>query len=252
MSVSRKLLLCVFLLLAGGVFVRAAAMEDANASFNAGDFSKAAIAYESLIAKNGATASTLYNLGNSRFRLKEYGPAILAYERASLLSPRDPDVRANLKLARQAAASYDESETHPWWQSVLLALSLHEWSWVVIIGAMLPALATLAWGLAGFSRPWLKRSAIAALVVGILVGSLGSFALWHRRDERNLAIITAAEPTLRLSPFPEAASAGSPGTGRIVRLGDRSNGWVHVSVSGSTLSGWLPEKDAPPLMPQGS
>jgi tetratricopeptide (TPR) repeat protein len=244
----RKFILTILLLSAGARVAAAATLEEANALFNAGEFAKAASACESLIESGGPTASRLYTLGNARYRLKEYGPAILAYERAALLAPRDPDVRANLKLARKSAASYDETALNSWWEKGLHELSLHEWSWVAVTGVALPALAALLWGFAGFSRPWAKRSAVTALTVGILAGLLGGFALWYRRGETKLGIVTAAAPALRLSPFPEAGSAGSPGTGRTVQLGDRSNGWVYVTVPGSTLSGWLPEKDAPPLM----
>lgn len=247
-TILRRLFLA-FLLFAGlSRLAGAATLEEANTFFNAGEFPKAAAAYESLIETSGPTASRLFNLGNARFRNGEHGPAILAYERAALLAPRDPDILANLKLARKAATSHEEPPSRSWWESVLHGLSLHEWSWVTMAAAGLVVVAVLAWGLAGFSRPWLKRSAVAALTCGILAGSAGGFALWFRRDETKLGIITAAQPDLRLSPFPTAASAGSPRTGVKVKLGDHSNGWVYVTVPGSNLSGWLPEKDAPPLM----
>ncbi|HEX2748993.1 MAG TPA: tetratricopeptide repeat protein [Verrucomicrobiales bacterium] len=228
---------------------RAVTLEEANAFFKAKDYAKAAAACEDLIKSEGVTASRLYNLGNARFELHEYGPAILAYERAALLAPRDPDILANLKLARKTTASYEEAPSRPWHEAALYGLSLHEWSWAAIAGAVLPALALLVWGIAGFPRPWVKRAVIGSIVLGILSGSLAGYALWYRRAETKLGIITAAEPVLRLSPFAEAGAAGSPGTGRRVELGEHHNGWVYVTVSGSTIfKGWLPEKDAPPLM----
>jgi tetratricopeptide (TPR) repeat protein len=244
----RRLFLALLLFAGLPRLAGAATLEEANAFFNAGEFSKAAAGYESLIETSGPTASRLFNLGNARLRNGEHGPAILAYERAALLAPRDPDIFANLKLARKAATSHEELPTRSWWESVLHGLSLHEWSWLTLTSAGLMVLAVLAWGLAGFSRPWLKRSAVTALICGILAGLLGGFALWFRKGETKLGIITAAQPALRLSPFPDAAPAGSPRTGVKVILGDHSNGWVYVTVPGSNLSGWLPEKDAPPLM----
>lgn len=42
-----------------------------------------------------------YNLGNTYFRLKQYGKAISQYRHALKEFPRDPDIAANLSLARK-------------------------------------------------------------------------------------------------------------------------------------------------------
>jgi tetratricopeptide (TPR) repeat protein len=48
-------------------------------------------------------AAALYNAGNAAARAGRYAQAILNYERAQLLAPRDPDVRANLAQVRARA-----------------------------------------------------------------------------------------------------------------------------------------------------
>ena len=239
--------LLLLLLLAG--CVRAATLEEANAHFAAGDYAKAAAAGDQIIATEGPSATVLYNLGNARFKLKEYGPAILAYERAALLSPRDPDIRSNLKLARSAAAAFADPAPDTWWAGAVQWFSLHEWSWITVTGAALPGAVALLWGIAGLSRPWLKRTALAGIVAGLLGCSLGGTALWLRRGEKNLGIITAATATLRLSPFVAANPAGTPGPGRTVQLGERTNGWVYVTIPGASQSGWLPENEVAAIIP---
>jgi tetratricopeptide (TPR) repeat protein len=82
-----------------------AEFEQANALFEAGDFAGAADAYERILEEHGPRAAVFYNLGNSHLRMEDYGRAILAYERARLLTPRDPDLRSNLALARKTAAA---------------------------------------------------------------------------------------------------------------------------------------------------
>ena len=88
-------------------------LRGANQRFKAGDFAGAAAAYEKILSAEGPRASVYYNLGNAYQNLKQYGPAILAYERARLLTPRDPDLLANLALARKAAAAFEETGRDP-------------------------------------------------------------------------------------------------------------------------------------------
>ncbi len=60
----------------------------------------AAIAFLGTRRSNGYV---LYNLGNARFRLGEYGRAIAAYRRAEVLLPRHGATRRNLAFARENA-----------------------------------------------------------------------------------------------------------------------------------------------------
>jgi tetratricopeptide (TPR) repeat protein len=240
----RQLLAAILLTAA----IRAGTLEEAGALYRAGDFSRAAATCESLISSDGATASRLYNLGNARVQLKEYGPAILAYERALLLAPRDADIRANLKIARDAASANDGAPLESWWEYPLRWLSLHEWSWFTVIGAVVVACAALAWGIFGIRRTGVKRVIIALLACGLVAAVLGGFAVWHRRGEAALGIVIAAKPVLRLSPFATADSIGECGPGRTVELGERVPGWVHVKLRGSETTGWLREEETGALM----
>ncbi len=108
-------------------------MDAANRQFDAGDFSAAAAAYEEILTERGPDAAVLYNLGNSYQSEKRYGPAILAYERARLITPRDPDLLTNLALARKAATAFEENgSAHPRRDAVLGYLSRNELSWLVV------------------------------------------------------------------------------------------------------------------------
>ncbi len=239
-------LLCALLLLSG--LARAVTLQEANALYKSGEYAKSAAACEDLIRTGGNTASRLYTLGNARFQLKEYGPAILAFERAALLAPRDADIQANLKMTRKAAAALEEPVPLSWWETPLHAFSLREWSLVAIGSAFLPALAALAWGLGGFSRAWIKRSALTLLVVGILTGAVAGSALWYRKEEKTLGIITAGVPVLHVSPFPGAAPVGTPPAGQRVFMGERVPGWVYVTLPNSSTRGWLPDEEVSLIM----
>ena len=83
--------------------VSATAFDSANKLYEEGKFAEAVSAYEKL-AQSGETSAALYfNLGNAFFKSGQIGRAVAAYRTAEQLTPRDPDVRANLQFARNQA-----------------------------------------------------------------------------------------------------------------------------------------------------
>ncbi len=72
----------------------------ANMDYRQGRFQEAADGYNRLIRSGYKNGNIYYNLGNAFFRMDRPGYAILNYERARTLIPRDPDLNFNLKYAR--------------------------------------------------------------------------------------------------------------------------------------------------------
>ncbi len=213
--------------------------EQANQKAKAGDFSGAAAIYREILSDEGPRASVLFNLGNCEQRLGRYGPAILAYERARLLTPRDPDLRANLTLARKAAAVFEEPGRFPQVDAFVGYLSLNEWSWLVAGSALFLGGLGVTCGLVRLPR----RAVMGSAAVALLVLVLGAVALYLRRDEGNRGVVLSGNATVRLSPFKEAESLGTPGPGRIVHILKKHGGFHFVEVPGTGLRGWMTDKD---------
>lgn len=77
-----------------------ASFEEGNRRYQDEDYAGAVRAYEQILEEGYESGTLYYNLGNAYFKLGELGLAILNYERARRLMPRNGDVRANLELAR--------------------------------------------------------------------------------------------------------------------------------------------------------
>src|SRR5688500_8636546 len=80
----------------------AADFESANRLYEKGDYAGAAAGYQSVVQSGKASAEVYFNLGNAHFKNGQIGKAIASYRRAQELTPRDPDIRANLNFARGA------------------------------------------------------------------------------------------------------------------------------------------------------
>ena len=227
-----------------------AAFEQANQRFAAGDYAGAAAAYDQLMAHEGPRAAVLYNLGNSYQRLGQYGPAILAYERARLLTPRDPDLLANLTLARKAAAAFEEPRRNPRIDALLQHFSSNEWSWLVATAALALGGLAVVCGVLALPRRW-RQTALAAAVVAGLALAMGATALYMRRTEATRGIVLSATAAVRLSPFDNAETLGTPGAGRSVRLGATNGCFHYVEVPGTNLRGWMADTDVAAITPAG-
>src|SRR5215467_955677 len=79
----------------------------ANEEFAQGHFKEAIAGYEALISAGQWNPNLFYDLGNAYFRTKDFGRAILNYERALALDRHHPEARANLEIARDEARALE-------------------------------------------------------------------------------------------------------------------------------------------------
>lgn len=248
----RNFLICLIVWFAGVASSPATALDEANQQFTSGEFLAAVASYEKLIADQGPDATVYYNLGNAYQSQKLYGPAILAYERARLITPRDPDLLANLALARKAAAAFEDSGMNPRLEAVLGHFSRNEWSWLVAGGALVLGGVALLRGVVKFQVRWLRQLSVTVAVFAGIGMVAGSAALYLRRGDASRGIVLSENATVRLSPFEKAESLGTAGPGRVVHLREKSGDFHYVEVPGTSLHGWLAGADVAAITPEES
>ncbi len=245
----RYFLISSLALLVASISAHAAPWDEANRQFQSGDFGGAAQSYEKILSNDGPSAAAFYNLGNAYQSLKQYGPAILAYERARLLTPRDPDLLANLTSARQAAHAPEEMSLNPQVAAALTLLSRNEWSWLVVSCAILIGGICLVRGVVTVPKKF-QLALVTSTVVAALLLIVAAAALYIRRSEAERGIILSENVAMRLSPFEAAESTGTLGPGRSVMLGIRNGSFTFASVPNSPLQGWLADKDVSAISPR--
>ena len=83
----------------------------ANEEFTQGHFKEAIAGYEALVGAGHWNANLFYDLGNAYFRTRDFGRAILNYERALALDNHHPEATANLQIARDEARALELQPT---------------------------------------------------------------------------------------------------------------------------------------------
>jgi tetratricopeptide (TPR) repeat protein len=206
----------------------------ANKLYAQNKFAEAAATYEAIMT-NGVRSPVLYfNLGNAYFKAGQIGRAIAAYRQAEQMSPRDPDLRANLSFAQKRVAGPTIKSAA--WQRALGTLSLGEWTWLAVIGIWLTFGLLVARQIkphrAGL-KSWTWLSAAVTLVLFMLLG-----LAWTQSRPGHTAIVTATEATVRNSPLDEAPSAFTVNDGAELRVLDHKDDWLQVADDARRF-GWV-------------
>lgn len=216
-----------------------AGFEAANKFYEEGKYGEAASAYEKL-AQSGQVSEPLYfNLGNAWFKAGKMGRAIAAYRQAEALSPRDPDVRANLQFARNQVSPPTLAPTR--WQRWLGRLTLNEWT-------VLAAVAVWVWFLMLallLLRPALKpalRGYVYSFAALVLLLCACTFAALRQQRLVRTAIVAVPEAAARLTPLPEAGAAFTLHDGAELRVLDQKDDWLQVNA-GPQRTAWIQRKD---------
>ncbi len=208
--------------------------EQANRLYEEGRFQDAIQAYQELTT-NGPLPALHFNLGNAWFKSGQIGQAIAEYRIAESLAPRDPDIRANLKFARDRAGG--PSYRPGWIEQKAATLTLGEWA-----GMTTAAFWTFFGLLAmGQLRPaWRRALRSWTLLAGAGATLLLASTLWlaSTRATTRTAVVLPRETVMRRGPFEESQSASTLGMGTEVRVLDEKAGWLQVTPDGQH-TGWI-------------
>lgn len=203
----------------------------AQAAYERGDYAVAAQTYSELIS-NAPSAGVLLNLGNAEWQQGQVTPALLAWERALLLAPRDPQARNNLQFVREIAQL--DSPDLTWGEIAAAWLPAASWAWLAcgslwlaISLAILPPV--LRWRKTGWQQ--------AGMALGLGVFLLSLPANIGAVTRTKIGFVREAETPVSLTPTAEGEAltrlaAGEPG--RVLRT---HGGYLLIQTR--LTSGWV-------------
>lgn len=187
--------------------------------------------------------AALYDSANAHARAGRPGLAVLDYERARLLAPADPDVKANLLVTRRMAGL--PAEPDRWLSRTVGEADPALVSWLGVVGVALLAGAAWAGRMAAPYRRW--RAAIALMGVALVALTLANAAaIWPRLHE---AIVIVGSAPARISPAPMGEVSFVLKEAEAVRILGEHEGFVLVRSTAGRM-GWVWHTQVAAIVPQ--
>jgi tetratricopeptide (TPR) repeat protein len=220
----------------------------ANQAYKAGNFIQAAEIYTDIQASGNSSPAMCYNLGNCYYKLHKTGLAILQYERALKMDPRNKDILYNLELTR--ALTHDNFPPTrnlfivQWWQSASSFAGATLW---LIIHCTFFLLFLFSAGFFLLKRePLIKKRWFRMIIISLLL-SLVSLGLGIQRHYdrfiRQEAIITTESCTMMSGPGEGSSVLSDFHEGTKLEILHQQSGWYEVRTP-DNHTGWIPASDA--------
>jgi len=219
----------------------------ANDLYEGKQFAQAAQAYQQLVDLGFADSSLFYNLGNAYFKQGDLGRAIVSYRRAERLAPRDPDIQANLDLARGLTVDRIDEDNK---EAFLGRLAQFTQAWLTTDELALVALGVwflFALLFVAFTNSRggsnLREGLHYVLIVTSILLAVGVLSLTDQLyvdDARSEGVIVASEVNVTSGPSSEHVTEFTLHSGTEVSLIETRGNWIRLALPGGRFQGWVP------------
>ncbi|MFH1282822.1 MAG: tetratricopeptide repeat protein [bacterium] len=210
----------------------------ANELYTKGDFVGAIKKYDEILSHEKGSFEVLYNLGNCYFKQNNIGKAVLFYERALKLKPRDSDTKFNLEFLRSSIITRKRELSFTdiiinWMlenvtanEATIALLIFYITFFVLLIFNLYFNNLTIVWG------------KIILLTVLLFV-FLWWYGVFYRNVKQKYAIITTSSAQVKSGPG-EAFTVGFtvPEGWKVIILKEYSD-WLEIGVHAEGLRGWV-------------
>ncbi len=241
----KKTFLIILLFISYGLFAsdNDALVVKANKAYSAGAYQQAATLYQQVVS-NGFEASELYyNLGNAYFKCNDMPSAILYYEKALKLNPRDEYVKNNIQVANTKITDkilpLPELFYKRWWNALQNLFEMDTWAVILIVNVVLFFIAISFYLI---SNTMLIRK--ASFWCGILLFIFSTFSFlfasnwYHTLTRQKEAIIFSPSLTVKSSPDDNSTDLFILHEGTKVSVTDKVGQWREVKIANGSV-GWV-------------
>jgi tetratricopeptide (TPR) repeat protein len=213
----------------------------ANLYYEAGNYTGAIEKDESILDKGLKSGNLYYNLGNAYFKNGELGKAILNYERARRLMPRDSDLLSNYRHAKSLMKRPDPPSKRflafKWLDQGMAYLTLKQ---SMMLGFILYYLLVVYMITTKVFKRYARYSTLITYVLCILLALVIIPTAQKIKDLNQGAIITAKIIDARFEPLKDAAVHFPIYEGMKVYILRTKGDWCKIKRPDGKI-GWLPK-----------
>ena len=220
---------------------------EGNKAYEQEDYQTAVQRYEDILKYEVDNPAVYFNLGNAYFMQSQIGQAILYYEKAHKLAPRDSDISENLTLAQLMTVDKVERPNPGLLGSFLTTFynffSINELAWLTalhFIGVMILICVII------LSRPgFIRRLAWYLCGFGIaLLFVFGSTFYLKIDDHQNITQAIVLSPKLDVYSRPNDSGdiSFTIHEGKKVDIISDRNDWVEIELENG-WQGWVPQTE---------
>jgi tetratricopeptide (TPR) repeat protein len=218
--------------------------QKAQSSYDDGRYAEAVMLYEKLIQNGVSNPEVQYNLANACFKDSDLPNAVLHYRLAWYDLPRDPDIKANLHFALNAAGAIDP--TGGFSEKLFSSLSSKEWILIATTGYLLLCLLLLILLFVKGSRSTLIKLGLIPILM-IIIASMG-WIYWNQFQTNPEWVVMQTEATALFGPVEGSTAHFKLPIGALVQQRNTdSKGWIEVEYD--EKRGWLKIEDITPVSP---
>jgi len=215
----------------------------ANEAYRNNDFGAAIQYYTDIVDQGNEGAILFYNLGNSYYKNGENAKAILWYERALRLDPRNEDIQHNLLFVRQKLL--DKIDQMPelfiskLWDNMSKSMTSRSWAIVSIVSSflffMLITLLMLS------KRQWVRMTSFFFGII-IFIALIFSVIFANKESKRAVTILEAIimenVVTTKNTPTESGLNLFVIHEGLKVIITDRVGEWYEIKIPNGE-KGWV-------------
>jgi tetratricopeptide (TPR) repeat protein len=206
----------------------------AQAAYDDGRYAEASMLYEKLLSNGIANVEIQYNIANAYFKNSELPQAVWHYRKAWYAAPRDPDIRANMHFALNAAGAVEPSPSFI--EKTFFVLSQNEWIQAAIAAYVIfTLLLIMGMLIRPAKRMMVKLSLIPAILILMAAGGW-----WHWQQMKILpeSVVIKSGATALFGPVEGSTAHYKVPLAALVRQrSNDSKGWVEIEYDGK--NGWL-------------
>jgi len=217
--------------------------ERGNQAYRDGDYQGALEWYGKIVSAGYESSQVYYNMGNCYYKLDQIGLAILFYEKAFKINPRDREIKFNLELANLKVV--DRLESPPqfflfdWWDKIKTYFNIDQWTKLVAALYVFTILMLILFIFLRFHP--LRRIVLSVLIVFAALTVFASYLLFlnvREEAENTGAIVLVSSVNVLSAPNENSTDVFVLHEGVKVILSDQRGEWVEITLPDGK-SGWM-------------